>query len=194
MSSPIETAKPRPGGKRAQTREKLLDAAAELFQTRGIATTSLDEVAGRAGLTKGAIYGNFASKDDLVFAVAYERIGKFPVSFDGETPVREQLHRVVRETFGPHSARRLHFAFIAELDLYTLTRETLARRFIDQAQERHTSSAANLEKFRDDLRLEPLQFAITANSMLTALRFQHACYPDVITEAAAITALEGLLR
>jgi AcrR family transcriptional regulator len=195
MSSAITLqAEARPGGKRAQTREKLLDVAAELFQARGIAAVSLDEVAAQAGLTKGAIYGNFAGKDDLVFAVAYERIERVLVSFDGEAPVREQLHRIVRESFGRHAARRVHFAFLAELDLYTLTREDLARRFIDQAQERHLQSAAHLEKFRDELKLSPLQFAITAHALVTALRFQHACFPEVVTEDAAITALEGLLK
>jgi len=195
MSSPNEAEeKARPAGKRAQTRERLLDVAAELFQARGIGAVSLDEVAAKAGLTKGAIYGNFAGKDDLVFAVAYERIERVLVTFEREIPIREQLRRIVRDSFGPRAARRMHFAFLAELDLYTLTREDLAWRFIEQAQRRHQRSAANLEPFRDELKLDPLQFAITAHATLTALRFQHACFPDTITEEAALTALEGLLR
>src|SRR5262249_9152207 len=80
-----------PGSKRERTREKLLDAAAELFQARGVAAVSLDEVAAHAGLTKGAIYGNFESKDDLVFAVTAERTSKAIPIFEGEAPLREQL-------------------------------------------------------------------------------------------------------
>lgn len=199
MSSPIKPARkapsqPGPTGKRAQTRERLLDVAAELFQARGIGAVSLDEVAAQAGLTKGAIYGNFAGKDDLVFAVAYERIERVLVSFERDTPIREQLRRIVHDSFGPRAARRMHFAFLAELDLYALTREDLAWRFIEQAQQRHAQSAANLEPFRGELKLEPLQFAITAHATLTALRFQHACFPGTITDKVALTALEGLLK
>jgi AcrR family transcriptional regulator len=59
--------------KKAQTRERLLDAASTVFARKGFAATTLDEVAEEAGLTKGAVYSNFDSKDDLVKAVLDER-------------------------------------------------------------------------------------------------------------------------
>jgi AcrR family transcriptional regulator len=55
--------------KKAQTRERLIEAAASVFAEKGFATTSLDEVADAAGLTKGAVYSNFENKEDLVVAV-----------------------------------------------------------------------------------------------------------------------------
>jgi AcrR family transcriptional regulator len=58
--------------RRQQTRQELLSAAEACFVTRGFHTTSVDEVAEQAGYTKGAVYSNFASKEDLFFAV-YER-------------------------------------------------------------------------------------------------------------------------
>lgn len=54
---------------RDATRAAILDAAAELFLKQGIAATSLDAVAAKLGLTKGAVYANFASKAELVNAV-----------------------------------------------------------------------------------------------------------------------------
>ena len=56
------------------TRTRLLDAAATVFARRGIASASLEEVAEEAGLTKGAVYSNFESKDDLIGALIHERI------------------------------------------------------------------------------------------------------------------------
>ncbi|MEW5810530.1 MAG: helix-turn-helix domain-containing protein [Actinomycetota bacterium] len=53
----------------AQRRAMLLDAAAELFVAHGVTGTSIDDVATRAGVSKGAVYHHFASKDDLVGAV-----------------------------------------------------------------------------------------------------------------------------
>lgn len=64
---------PIPPGRRklpaAQRREMLLDAASELFVAHGVVGTSIDDVAARAGVSKGAVYHHFSSKDDLVGAV-----------------------------------------------------------------------------------------------------------------------------
>jgi AcrR family transcriptional regulator len=58
--------------RREQTRQELTSAAEACFVTRGFHASSVDQVAERAGYTKGAVYSNFASKEDLFFAV-YER-------------------------------------------------------------------------------------------------------------------------
>jgi AcrR family transcriptional regulator len=58
--------------RREQTRQELVTAAEACFVSRGFHASSVDEVAERAGYTKGAVYSNFASKEDLFFAV-YER-------------------------------------------------------------------------------------------------------------------------
>jgi len=57
------------------TRTRLLDAAEKLFGDRGIHQTSLDGIAAEAGLTKGAIYANFAGKDDLIAAILERKLG-----------------------------------------------------------------------------------------------------------------------
>lgn len=50
-------------------RERLLAAAGALFAERGYEQTSLDQVAAAAGFTKGAVYSNFGSKDELFLAL-----------------------------------------------------------------------------------------------------------------------------
>ena len=49
----------------AATREQLLDAAERVFRDRGVARTSLAEVATEAGVTRGAVYWHFRDKADL---------------------------------------------------------------------------------------------------------------------------------
>jgi AcrR family transcriptional regulator len=49
-----------------------LESAAELFAAKGYAQTGLDEIAEKAGMTKGAVYSNFTSKADLALAVLDE--------------------------------------------------------------------------------------------------------------------------
>jgi AcrR family transcriptional regulator len=58
-----------PERRRQLTRDTLLDAAAAVFANRGYAGASLEEIAETAGFTRGAIYKNFAGKEDLFFAV-----------------------------------------------------------------------------------------------------------------------------
>lgn len=52
------------------TRSVLLDAAEEVFAEKGFMAASLDDIAGAAGYTKGAIYKHFATKEELFLAVS----------------------------------------------------------------------------------------------------------------------------
>lgn len=55
--------------KKAETRQQLLDAAYRVFSTKGFFAASLDDVAAEAGFSKGAVYSNFESKEDLFFSL-----------------------------------------------------------------------------------------------------------------------------
>lgn len=55
--------------RRETTRAALLDAARALFAERGVADTSRDDVAERAGVTRGALYHHFPSKNAVAVAV-----------------------------------------------------------------------------------------------------------------------------
>jgi AcrR family transcriptional regulator len=55
--------------RRERTRAELVGAARAVFLRHGFHAASLDQIAEEAGYTKGAVYSNFASKDDLFVAV-----------------------------------------------------------------------------------------------------------------------------
>jgi AcrR family transcriptional regulator len=59
---------------RGTARERVLDAAADEFVERGYTGASLQAIAKRAGLTRGAIYWNFENKQELFLALLGERI------------------------------------------------------------------------------------------------------------------------
>jgi AcrR family transcriptional regulator len=70
MSAPSGASRRKPkGDKRARTRAALLEAARALVREKGYARTTLEEVAVRAGMTTGAIYGNFRNRDELFIAL-----------------------------------------------------------------------------------------------------------------------------
>ncbi|MEK8048268.1 TetR family transcriptional regulator [Ideonella margarita] len=52
-----------------ETRQQILDAAEQVFATRGVARTSLQDIAGAAGVTRGAVYWHFQDKADLFEAM-----------------------------------------------------------------------------------------------------------------------------
>jgi AcrR family transcriptional regulator len=61
---------------RGTAREHLLDAALAELRERGYAATSLQAIAKRAGLTKGAVYWSFRDKQDLFLALVEERLDR----------------------------------------------------------------------------------------------------------------------
>ena len=69
MSSPSRT---RPT--REETIARLFAAAAEVFEERGVAAASVEQIAAAAGFTRGAFYSNFETKDDLVLAMIEDHV------------------------------------------------------------------------------------------------------------------------
>ena len=89
-------------------REALLATAAEVFAERGFREASMDEIAARAGYSKGAVYWHFPSKDDLFFALVEDRIDKPIRAAAGELeaapPDRDMApaaNRVLAHLLGP---------------------------------------------------------------------------------------------
>jgi AcrR family transcriptional regulator len=71
MGSDMADGRRRPkGDKRARTRAKLVDAARKLVREKGYEHTTMEDVASRAGMTTGAIYGNFRNREELFIALS----------------------------------------------------------------------------------------------------------------------------
>ena len=59
-----------PAATRSSSRERLLDAAVGVIRTRGLHATTVDDLCVAAGVSKGAFFHHFASKEDLAIAAA----------------------------------------------------------------------------------------------------------------------------
>jgi AcrR family transcriptional regulator len=81
--------------RRPQTQARLLDAALEAFAANGFGGTRIEDVCERAGYTRGAFYSNFATKEELFFALfdrhaarVLERLEKQAAALgEGDSPV-----------------------------------------------------------------------------------------------------------
>lgn len=97
MSAELSPA-PRTRSPRGQGRARVVDAAAELFAHDGVSGTSLQDIADRLGVTKAAVYHQFASKDEIVVAVAQpviDRLREIADAAETLEPV-EARHAVIR--------------------------------------------------------------------------------------------------
>ncbi|OBJ18308.1 TetR/AcrR family transcriptional regulator [Mycobacterium sp. 1245801.1] len=65
--SPVKPLRSRPT--RGEVRDRILDAASKVFAAEGFAGATIDAIGQAAGFTKGAVYSNFESKDELFLAL-----------------------------------------------------------------------------------------------------------------------------
>ena len=112
---------------RSVTRKELLRAAAGLFLRDGFVATSLADIADEAGVTKGAVYSNFESKEDLFLALLAEPSSTSemyaPRQLDGTVGGGVEAGR----QFGRHAERvrpgRDHVALFLEANAVALRSE-----------------------------------------------------------------------
>lgn len=84
---------------RAITRARLLNAALELFASRGYAATSVDAIAEAAGVSAGLLYYHFASKTALLVAIFEQSLTDVQATFaaaDGEPAAIDRLPALLR--------------------------------------------------------------------------------------------------
>src|SRR5438045_3167495 len=102
MLSSREMATQRPRQKRAErTRLRILEAAAASFAAQGYDGVSLNSLIRDSGLTKGAFYFHFASRDELALAAFRHKqqqlVAEIAESVDESAPPLERLATLLRE-------------------------------------------------------------------------------------------------
>src|SRR5438105_1096151 len=84
----------------ARTRDKLVATAKASFLRYGYAQTSLDQIAEAAGFSKGAVYSNFANKDELCLlvldAIRADRVAQLAEAVAGARSLDERLEALQR--------------------------------------------------------------------------------------------------
>jgi AcrR family transcriptional regulator len=83
-TSPVKVRAPRQTSGGAATRERILASAERLFAERGFSGVSMPAIAAAAGITAGAIYKHFASKEQLFFQIVGRAVRAAPTAQEGE--------------------------------------------------------------------------------------------------------------
>jgi TetR/AcrR family transcriptional regulator, transcriptional repressor for nem operon len=83
------------------TRQRILEAAGRRFKQEGIDGAGVASVMSDAGLTNGAFYAHFASKEDLVAKVLADQLRAQRQSIDAAPPDRGGLEAFIRSYLSP---------------------------------------------------------------------------------------------
>ena len=120
--------------RKLETRTAIVDASARLFVRNGIEATSIDAIAASIGLTKGAVYGSFASKRELIEAVAerYSAPADVTPLLRADLPLAERLRLFGRGVCAAlQGASRLQLLLDFEYAVYARRNKQWARRIRD---------------------------------------------------------------
>jgi AcrR family transcriptional regulator len=164
-----------------RTRQRLLAEAQRLFRERGYAATSLEQIAEAAEMTKGAIYGHFASKEDLMLnAIEAAPAPDYSTTLNNQSrPLRERLaeygRAVAREEPGDEAELAVYLEFYA-----ALLRSPDALRRYSARVERRLQELADAEAGQPAGSTAAQDWAI-GQAMLAGLQIYKRLAPGLVT-------------
>ena len=187
--------------RKAETRQRLLDAAAALFAERGIEAVSIDAIAEAADRTSGAVYAHFGNKDGLLQALVAGLVNETATVMDAELSMAvegdDQL-AALWQTFAnpPPGPGRGWMLLEHELWLYASrhpeSRSYLAARYAEARR----MTTASLDEWQADGQAElpgsAEQVAPLLVALLIGLEMQHRLDPDAVPDDAAVIGLRAL--
>lgn len=155
-----------PSRRREATRQKLLDAAAEVFAEVGLDAASVEAVCDRAGFTRGAFYSNFETKDELFLELAGNVARERVAAVRGRVRELERSGalekasgdalEIIQQVLDISGDDRLNVLLMNEIRIHALRTPALAAAYLAQDDEMRESVAqiiddigrANVLRFR----------------------------------------------
>jgi AcrR family transcriptional regulator len=184
---------------RDEVRRRLLEAASETFLEKGYLDSTLEDIARRAGLSKGAVYSNFASKQEIVGFLLESRV--------------ERMHEVIAVATGSvaagpgrASAAVMAQNLIEDADWIQLVLEFASRAGRDAAvqkiyapflHEQRKQVTRAIEQALTDGPHQDHDYAALVGTIVVALRnglaLAHAADPEAIDAEVIERALDAVL-
>ena len=179
---------------KARTRQRLLAEAQRLFRERGYAATSLEQIAEAADVTKGAIYGHFSSKEDLLLSAieAAPTPDYGTVLNDRSRPLRERLAEfgramAVDEATTDKAGLAVSLEFVAAL---LRSPDALRRYGADLGRRLEELAAEDDEQPRPGI--TPVEAWAVGHALFLGLQIYQCIAPDILTPAVFERAYELL--
>ncbi|HEY3948156.1 TetR/AcrR family transcriptional regulator [Phenylobacterium sp.] len=186
--------KPQFSPKRQRTRAALVEATAALVAERGLGAVSLDDIAARAGVTKGAIYSNFRTKAELLWEAVDRRRLHLDVAItpgDARTTARD----VARALMAQFPQAEAEAAFYAELQAYIRTDPEMRAQQAAQQKAQFDEIARRIEAgFGAEMAVPSRVLGLAVQALLLGFTMQWERTPDEVTQEVVAAAFETLVR
>ena len=182
------------GDKRDRTRAKLLEAARSLIREKGHENTTLEDIAERAGMTTGAIYGNFKNRDELFISLGQIYWAPIKPQVKSGDSFPAIMRAMAEATIAAIPERRA--AAVGRLTglAYTLTHEAMRA----QVREITAQSYAFGEQWlrtvtkEEDLPIPADQLVRVLHAMTEGLVFQRLLTPELVPDEIFLAAFGAL--
>jgi AcrR family transcriptional regulator len=184
----------RKGNKRERTRARLVEAAVQVIREKGYDRTTLEEVAVRAGMTRGAIYGNFKNREDLFLAIVETRWKPIAPPLKHGASLKEQLRIIGKALVTALPSRRTAAVGAASFQVYVLTHPQMQARLVRENKAIYKWAEKELLRFVPQAKL-PMpanRFVRVLHALSDGLASVHSMFPELITEDVIISAFEAL--
>jgi AcrR family transcriptional regulator len=193
MPMPAAAAAPPASRKRRQTVKRLIESAAAVIAEKGFQRASLDEIAARAGMTKGAIYSNFETKEHLFWTVLGSRRLAISSEWRAARSMRQNLRANAIAFCANLKDSRAHAGLLAEFVLYALSHDEARLRWAEWYKGPFGDASPAMEAYLKAQGMPPFRVFWTAlQTMTLGLYIQHALMPALVTDDVIIAAVESL--
>jgi AcrR family transcriptional regulator len=183
------------GDKRRRTRAALLEAARAVVREKGYGHTTLEEVAARAGMTTGAIYGNFRNRDELFIALGQTYWAPVKPRIKPGASFADAMRALARATLDAIPERTT--AAVGRLTglAYALTHDELRARVRAITATSYEVGAQWLRTFdANELPMPPEHLVCVIHALIEGLVLQRILTPELVPDEAVIGAFSALAR
>jgi AcrR family transcriptional regulator len=195
--------------RREDTREQVLAAAARVFARNGFHATSLEAISEEAGFSRGAVYYNFADKEELFLELLDRRCAEraqdlrsvFAESDEDVATTSRQAQLAAQHALdamtGDPEWRALYLEFLAHAARDPAFRRRFARRTDEMRSALEEIVVERAGPFADALGMPPEQLAVVIDALGVGLWGHHMLHgpravpPELFSQAVALL-VEGI--
>ena len=194
LEPPVSARRRPKGDKRARTRAALIDAARQIIREQGYDALTLASVAERAGMTTGAIYGNFKNRTDLLMALA--QVSGAPImarTWPGMS-FRELMHETATALIEALPQRRAAMVGTLGFHIQTLTHQDLRERSTAETREIYRRIAEMTPKLipADQLPMPAEVLVPVMHALMDGLVLHRILTPELVPDEVIYAAFEAL--
>ncbi|HEY7058805.1 MAG TPA: TetR/AcrR family transcriptional regulator, partial [Vicinamibacterales bacterium] len=181
------------GDKRQRTRAALLEAARALIREKGYERTTIEEVAKRAGMTTGAIYGNFKNRDELFIALGLQYWAPIVPKVAPGATLAEAMRAIAKATLAAvHVRTPVAIGRLTGL-AYALTNAELRARVYEITRDSYEFGAEWLRTFDpSELPMPADVFVRVLHALIEGLVLQRILTPELFPDQVFYEAFAAL--